>query len=493
MTTRAERWLIHGVFWGALLLLIALLTPHARQQLGAMTVGPGALFTLVTLGLWLVSLGALVGVFLHLNAHVDARELAEQMMAEQRVRLEEMARRQTALAELELAIHRPLELVRLLERVAEIARDLLPAAATTVVLWDADAKPAAISARRADSRIVPPSVSALGPEAAPNRWLREHRRALVVPDRDQQASEIAVWLREVGMRACVAFPLEQEGVVRGALYAWSAVAREFDAQALEFLQALTVRCALVIERVRLYEELQCWNRQLEQRVEERTAALAEANRQLQELSLRLLQSQDEERRRLARELHDVTAQNLTAVGLHLAQIRPTTEHERERLADCATLIEQSLREIRTLSYVLHPPMLDEHGLAQAVEWFVEGFRRRTGMEVTLNLATDLPRLSRTAELALFRVVQEAMSNVHRHAGHATAQVTLQREGDHVCVTVADTGRGFAPSDNHAPGVGLASMRERMRLVGGALEIATDATGTRVVAKVPVMGTGSGPT
>ncbi|MCS7048084.1 MAG: GAF domain-containing sensor histidine kinase [Verrucomicrobiae bacterium] len=485
MTTRTERWLIHSVFWGALLLLIALATPYLRQRLSvAMTTGE-TLLTLAAVGLFLMSLAGLVGVFWYLNVQVDARALAEQTMAEQRQRIEAMAQRQSALAELELAIHQPMELTRLLERVTILARDLLPAAATTVVVWESNREPVAFSARRADSRVVPPGLSALGPEAAPNRWLREHHRVLVVPDRDQQPSEIASWLREAGLRACVAIPLEQDGVVRGALYAWSAVPREYDAQALEFLQALAVRCALVIERVRLYEELQQWNRQLEQRVAERTEALAEANRQLQDLSLRLLQSQDEERRRLARELHDVTAQNLTAASLNLAQIHPTTERERERLAECAALVEQSLREIRTLSYVLHPPVLDEHGLARAVEWFVEGFQKRTGIVVRCEAVGELPRLARPVELALFRVVQEALSNVHRHAGNATVCVTLATDRDAVRVEVADTGRGFPSTRTEAGGVGLASMRERMRQIGGKLQVDSSPTGTRVVAVVPI--------
>lgn len=485
MTTRAERWLIHGVFWAALLLLIALATPYLRQRLGSALAGGDVVMTLLAAGLFLISLAGLVGVFWYLNVQVDARALAEQTMAEQRQRIEEMAQRQSALAELELAIHQPMELTRLLERVTVIARDLLPAAATTVVLWESNTEPVAVSARRADSRVVPPGLSALGAEAAPNRWLREHRRVLVVPDRDHHPSEIAVWLREAGLRACAAIPLEQDGVVRGALYAWSAVAREYDAQALEFLRALTTRCALVIERVRWYEELQRWNRQLEGRVAERTAALAEANRQLQDLSLRLLRSQDEERRRLARELHDVTAQNLTAASLNLAQIQPATDRERERLRECAALVEQSLREIRTLSYVLHPPVLDEHGLARAVEWFVEGFQKRTGMVVDCQAARDLPRLGRTVELALFRVVQEALSNVHRHAGDATVRIMVGRDQDAVMVEIADTGRGFNPVGTRPAGVGLASMRERMRQIGGTLRIESGATGTRVLARVPI--------
>ncbi len=209
------------------------------------------------------------------------------------------------------------------------------------------------------------------------------------------------------------------------------------------------------------------------------------------LTGRLLQLQDEERRRIARELHDTTAQNLTALSMNLTLLGQSSntwnEQSRQLLVDCLANTDQCCEEIRTLSYVLHPPQLDELGLAGAVRDFAEGFARRSGLKLELDLpAETAPRLPRDIEMALFRVLQESLGNVHRHSGSKTANVRLQRNSGEVRLEVQDSGRGLAPtSQTTGLGVGIAGMQERMKQVGGWLELDSKTTGTTVRAVVPL--------
>jgi signal transduction histidine kinase len=160
------------------------------------------------------------------------------------------------------------------------------------------------------------------------------------------------------------------------------------------------------------------------------------------------------------------------------------------LAETRALGEQALREIRTLSYLLHPPMLDQAGLISALRWYVDGFVKRSGIAVDLDDVADVGRLSREAELALFRVVQEALTNVHRHSGSATATVQLRRDEGQVVLRVRDEGGGLPVSegptgdDVAAVGVGIAGMRQRLRQLDGRLDLATGPAGTTVTAVVP---------
>jgi len=165
---------------------------------------------------------------------------------------------------------------------------------------------------------------------------------------------------------------------------------------------------------------------------------------------------------------------------------------RRALAESLSLADQAVKEIRTISYLLHPPLLDEGGLLSAVRWFSDGFSRRSGIHVALDLAADLGRLPRDVEIALFRIVQEALNNVHRHSGSATASIRLCRGPDSVVLEVADAGRGLpselvdTPLDAIASlGVGIPGMRERARQLGGSLEIHTAGTGTTLRASLPL--------
>ena len=227
-----------------------------------------------------------------------------------------------------------------------------------------------------------------------------------------------------------------------------------------------------------------------------------SQRDLARLSSRLMQVQDEERRAIARELHDTTAQNLLAIGLNAVRLREqlaaTGEPTLRVLAETLDLSEQCLQQVRTLSYLLHPPLLDEMGLASALRWFASGFSERSNIEVKVHLDeySGLP-LPREIATALFRVAQEALSNVHRHSGSATALITLHRGDGAIQLEVADRGRGLkgpidVGDDVQAIGVGISGMRLRLEQLGGRLDIESDGSGTCVVATAPLPKTGAQP-
>ncbi len=234
--------------------------------------------------------------------------------------------------------------------------------------------------------------------------------------------------------------------------------------------------------------------ELETRVKERTAELKRAEDSLRTLSTRLLQLQDEERRHIARELHDSTGQVLAALGMNLATIQteatklsPTAEGA---VSESIDLVHTTLKELRTISYLLHPPLLDETGLESALRWFVQGFAERSKIPVHLHIAPDLGRVAREVETAIFRIVQESLTNIHRHSGSASAAIVLTRDAKSVKVEIRDEGRGFstvAQSDTTRPatiGIGVQGMQERARQLGGQLEIHTDSSGTVVTATLP---------
>jgi signal transduction histidine kinase len=225
------------------------------------------------------------------------------------------------------------------------------------------------------------------------------------------------------------------------------------------------------------------------------AVVAERRRattEVQDLSARLLNAQDEERRRIARELHDSTGQNLTAALLNLRGVEESGAlHDKERIAveESGRILDEVHAEIRTLSYLLHPPLLDEVGLAPALRWYVDGFIKRSGIAVQLQVSPDLGRLERDAELALFRVVQESLSNVYRHSGSKTASIDLTRSPEGLVLTISDAGRGMAGDAiagrrDQPLGVGVAGMKARLKQLGGRLEIHSSAGGTTVRAILP---------
>jgi PAS domain S-box-containing protein len=217
---------------------------------------------------------------------------------------------------------------------------------------------------------------------------------------------------------------------------------------------------------------------------------------LHELSTRLLQLQDEERRRMGRELHDSLAQSVLAVNLNLAQIArattPLDERAQRAMFEARRVLQEMSKEIRTLSYLLHPPVLDELGLASAIEEYAGGFSERSGIQLEVDLQPGFGRLSQEAETALFRIVQESLSNIQRHSGSATAKIRLRVDEQGVELIVSDSGRGMdrktierSRRTRTRLGVGILGMRERMAQLGGKLEVESDASGTRVRAAVPL--------
>ncbi len=231
---------------------------------------------------------------------------------------------------------------------------------------------------------------------------------------------------------------------------------------------------------------------------EANEALRSNEEALRQLSARLLKLQDEERRHIARDLHDITGQKLAVQSIGLSQLlNRKTEgldtESRRILSECATLTKQVGEEIRTLSYLLHPPLLDELGLSSAVKWYAEGFERRTGIGVQVDIASDFVRLPSDVEVTLFRVIQESLTNVHRYSGSQRAYVRVKVTSNTIRVEIGDFGKGMhadvmnATTGKVAPlGVGIQGMKERMRQLGGKLEITSHPNqGTLVAATFPL--------
>jgi len=223
---------------------------------------------------------------------------------------------------------------------------------------------------------------------------------------------------------------------------------------------------------------------------------ARSQKTLHQLSARLLELQDEERRRVARALHESTAQSLAALSLNLSALHSRAEalpeDLRELIEESVRFVNQCSQEVRTMSYLLHPPLLDEMGLSGAVREYVDGFADRSGIRVDLELPADLARLPRETETALFRVMQECLTNIHRHSGSPTASVQITDEEGGMTLSVRDAGRGAAgrtpangESANIVFGVGIAGMQERLRQLGGRLHIESSESGTAVSAFFPL--------
>jgi signal transduction histidine kinase len=214
---------------------------------------------------------------------------------------------------------------------------------------------------------------------------------------------------------------------------------------------------------------------------------------IRRLTARLLTLQDQERRRIAREIHDSLGQYLAALKITLDMMAsPACTRKAELLSECGGLVQRCISETRTISHLLHPPLLDEAGFASAASWFVNGFSQRSGIPVTLDLPSDLPRLPNAVEIALFRVLQESLTNVHRHSESKSAEICLTTSAGYVTLEVRDHGRGIAAQrlqqmqvDGTHSGVGLAGMRERVRELAGEFEIHSNRAGTVIRVSIPL--------
>jgi signal transduction histidine kinase len=240
----------------------------------------------------------------------------------------------------------------------------------------------------------------------------------------------------------------------------------------------------IAERRLVEERLRRSQAELESLVEQRTAAL-------RQLSSRLLSLQDSERRRIARELHDSLGQYLVALKLNVDILRRSPGRD-ELWSQSEELMERCIAEVRTLSYLLHPPTMDAVGIASAARWYIEGFGLRSGLKLTLEAPDDPVRLPDAIELALFRVLQEALTNVHRHSDASAADILIRRSSGQAILEVRDNGSGMEQEmlnrfreTGAGVGVGLMSMHERARELGGKLQIESDSTGTSVRITIPV--------
>jgi signal transduction histidine kinase len=226
------------------------------------------------------------------------------------------------------------------------------------------------------------------------------------------------------------------------------------------------------------------------------AELHRKTQQLEMLNARMTVLQEEERRRIARDLHDSVGQLLAAININSAIVQGESHKlsldAAKRVSENAAMVEEASKQIRTISHLLHPPLLDEVGLASALQWYVEGFSERSKIDAKLDIPQSFVGLSKEMELSIFRVVQECLTNIHRHAGSPTARIRIVQDEACLRVEIEDAGKGVPFEKESAfgasghTGVGLRGMRERLRQFGGTLEVQSTGHGTRVTAILPVV-------
>ena len=233
--------------------------------------------------------------------------------------------------------------------------------------------------------------------------------------------------------------------------------------------------------------------ELEKQVSER----CKAEECLRELTTRVLHLQDEERRHIARELHDSAGQYLAALQMNLTALQRESStlaaSQAKRVADSMEIVNRCISEIRTISYLMHPPLLDEMGLTVALKGYAVGFADRSGIRVDLDIPRDLGRLHADTETAIFRVVQQSLANIHRHSGSPVAKIKIRRDNEQTTVEIADKGCGIAPDllrefddCTRLLGVGIAGMRERIRGMKGQFSIRSSRKGTAVKVSLPIL-------
>ncbi len=224
------------------------------------------------------------------------------------------------------------------------------------------------------------------------------------------------------------------------------------------------------------------------------SARKQAEESARSLTGRILTLQDEEHRKIARGLHDSLGQYLAAVKMSLDLISRKEAHQRALIGECSELVDKCISETRTISHLLHPPLLDEAGFSSAAQWYVDGFAKRSGVKVSLQLPSGPLRMHRDVKVALFRALQEGLTNIHKHSGASKVRIRLATDPKQVQLEIADNGRGIPRTrlgnvinGNRDVGVGIAGMRERVRELGGSLEILSAAAGTTLTVSIPKTG------
>jgi len=305
-------------------------------------------------------------------------------------------------------------------------------------------------------------------------------------------------------------PLVSEGKLMGKFMMYFSARHDFNADEIELSLAIARQLSFAIDRKRadaalrqseekfrkLSESLDVEVRLRTVELEAYSSGMVKQSEQLRDLSQRLLRAQDEERRHIARELHDSAGQTLTVLEMNLARFleeaQQSTPHLAKEAEETHQLVRQLTREIRTTSYLLHPPLLDESGLASALGWYIEGLRERGGLDIVLAIPEEFGRLPREIELVVFRLVQESLTNIHRHSGSKSASIQIARDGEAVSIEVEDQGKGMsreklAEIQSRGAGVGIRGMHERVRQFRGNMQIESSGSGTRILVSIPIPG------
>jgi PAS domain S-box-containing protein len=432
-----------------------------------------------------------------------ARDVTDRKRAEAAVA--DAARQQKALFHLADKLHRASSLDELYTGSMDAICEALQCDRTSILLYDSEGVMRFV-AWRGLSNEYRTAVEGHSPwkpdEASP--------RPVCIEDIDKAAiSESLVNIvKAEGIGSLAFIPLVSEGKLIGKFMVYFPVPRVFRSDELDMSIVISQQLAFAIQRKRgdealrkseerfrtLSETLDAEVRARTKELELRNWDVEKQSEQLRELSWRLMSTQDEERRHIARELHDSAGQTLTVLGMNLAQLVQKTGRKAPELAFDAERIQETVqqlhREIRTASYLLHPPLLDESGLSSALSWYVEGLAQRSGLQIDLSVCDDFGRLPADMELVVFRLVQECLTNIHRHSGSPTCFIRVEQQDGTVSVQVQDQGKGMsseklAEIQSKGSGVGIRGMRERLRQYKGTLNIESGPSGTTVVVTIPV--------
>jgi len=438
-----------------------------------------------------------------IGASKIARDISSRKRSENA--LAEAARRQKALFRLADQLHRAASLDSVFSAALEAIECSLKCNRASILLRD-DTGLMRFAASRRLSDSYRKAVEGHSP------WEADEPRPQSVTISDIDKADVSESLKQAvkreGIRALAFIPLLSGDKLIGKFMSYYDSPHSFSDDEIALSLAIARQLAFSIERRRADEALResedrfrALAESLESQVRMRTKELEERNEeilwqseQLRSLSFRLLKSQDDERRHFARELHDSAGQLLVALTMNLVQV---VEQARQHDPDLANLAEgaerlsqQLTKELRTMSYLLHPPLLDEAGLRAALGWYIEGLQKRSDLKIELIVSEGFWRLPSDMELLIFRVVQECLTNIHRHSGSETAIIRLTRSSTNICVHVEDQGRGMSPEKlgqirSHGAGVGLRGMRERLHHFQGELQLDSDSSGTRVTVIIPV--------
>ena len=420
---------------------------------------------------------------------------------------EQLAAEARTLASLNELTSRLLQVSDLKQGLSEVmtsAIDLMGADKGTLQLLDAGRQVLEIAAQRGfgpEFLNVFREVSSEDDSACGRAWRSNQQVVIKDVQADPDYAPFHAVAHAAGYRAVVSVPLPStRKTLLGVLNVHFSEVCEPSEQALGWFELYARQASNFIERWQIdqamrqnEEELRHYRQELEQLVTKRTNELTEANRRLSKFSAQLLQAQDNERRRLARELHDSAGQIIAAVAMNSSEIETQLNGSHPQAADLLaqnrSLIGQLSQEIRTTSYLLHPPMLDEMGLPTALKVYVGGLAERSGLKIALEIADGFIRLPADKELAIFRIVQEALTNVHRHSRSPSAAIRLSHDGERIRLEVEDVGDGMPPEtlariQQHGTGVGIGGMHERVRHFGGEMNIESGTGGTTVSVTIP---------